>query len=317
LKISFHGAAETVTGSRTLVEANDHRLLVDCGLFQGLKKLRQRNWDPLPFDPGSVDQVLLTHGHIDHTGYLPRLVHDGFRGKVRCTKATGDLLNILLRDSAKIQEEDARYANKKGYSKHDPALPLYTAEDAETALQLVRSVFYGDWIECKGNVRARYHNAGHILGAANLELRVKNGRDETSIVFSGDVGRYDVPLHSDPSPRPVSDILVLESTYGDREHDHAPIAEQIHEPFLRTLARKGVVLIPAFAVGRSQLVTLILRDLMLAGELPEVPIHIDSPMAVNATQIYSKHLRDCNLDEDIVADGRDRLFPKTCSSTAV
>lgn len=310
MKLSFHGAAGTVTGSRTLLSANGTRVLVDCGMFQGLKQLRLRNWQHPPFEPSEVDQVLLTHAHIDHSGYLPRLVRLGFHGKIRCTRGSADLVDLLLRDSAKIQEEDASYANRKGYSKHKPALPLYTSEDAGQALKLIQPERLGHWLDLKRDLRARYHNVGHILGAAMIEFRCGRKGHETRLIFSGDVGRYDVPLHADPSPRPECDVLVMESTYGDRRHDNLPLVDQLREPFQRTLSRGGVILIPAFAVGRSQLVTLILRDLMKAGELPEVPIHIDSPMAIDATRIYSRHLHDCILDEDLVAEGRSRLFPR-------
>ncbi len=308
MQLTFHGAAGTVTGSRTLLSVKKQNLLVDCGLFQGLKKLRQMNWDPPAFPPDRVRNILLTHAHIDHSGFLPRLLNRGFQGRVHCTRATAELLDLLLRDAAKIQEEDAEYANRKGYSKHRPALPLFDSQDAEKTLERVRPLRFGDWLDLKGGLRARWHLQGHILGAANIEVRVAHDGRERTLLFSGDVGRYDVPLHRDPDPRPDCDLLVLESTYGDRRHDQRPVAEQIREPFSRALSRGGVVLIPAFAVGRAQLVTLILRELMDSGQLPEVPIHMDSPMAIDATRIYSKHLQDCNLDEDL--EGRSRLFPR-------
>jgi len=319
LKISFHGAAGTVTGSRYLLEAHGTSVQVDCGLFQGLKKLRLLNWDKPTYDPHQVDHLLLTHGHIDHTGYLPKQVREGYERAVHCTPATSELCHLLLMDSAKIQEEDAAFANKKGFSKHKPAQPLYNAEDAQAALKLFKSSKYGDWLELPGRaknkhngIRARFHNMGHILGASCVEIRIEDqhqGDRQKTVVFSGDVGRSAVPLHTDPDPRPECDVLVVESTYGDRRHTDVDIIDQIREPFLRTFKRGGIVLIPAFAVGRSQLVTLILRDLMRDGDLPDVPIHIDSPMAVDATKIYSRHLHDCNLDEELVQDGRSRLFP--------
>jgi len=320
LRLSFHGAAGTVTGSRYLLEANDTRLQIDCGLFQGLKELRLRNWQAPPYDPRTVDHLLLTHSHVDHSAYLPKLVREGFAGPVHATPASIDLAQLILRDSAKLQEEDAFYANKKGFSKHKPALPLYTSEDAEVALKLFREVAYQEWIELPGRgqakhngIQACFHNMGHILGASSVELKIRNGatgNGTRTIVFSGDVGRYNGPLHAAPDPRADCDYLVVESTYGDRRHDETSILDQIREPFLRTLKRKGVVLIPAFAVGRSQVVTLILRELMNDKELPEVPIHIDSPMAVDATAIYSRHIYDCNLKEEVVQDGRSRLFPR-------
>jgi metallo-beta-lactamase family protein len=309
LTLSFHGGAGTVTGSRYLLESAGTTILVDAGLFQGLKKLRLLNWRPPDFDVDRIDHLLLTHAHIDHAGYLPRLVQDGYQGPVHCTTATFDLARLLLLDAAKIQEEDARYANKRGFSTHHPALPLYTTADAEQAFTQMQPTSYGTWLEVGAGIRARFLNVGHILGAAMIELRIPTPDGERTIVFSGDVGRYGVPLHSDPDPLPPCDALVVESTYGDREHGTGTMAEQIREPIQRAIERGGTVLIPSFAVGRAQLVTLCLRTLMNAGTIPELPIHIDSPMAVNATRIYSKHLHDLSLDESLSEDGRNRLFP--------
>ena len=322
MHLSFHGAAGTVTGSRHLLEAGGLRILIDAGMFQGLKKLRLLNWQQPSFDPAAVDHLLLTHAHIDHSGYLPRLLKYGFNAPVHCTPATSELIELMLMDSAHIQEEDAEYANKKGFSKHKPAEPLYDSQDALAVLKLRQPKAYGKWIKLNARVRARFTNSGHILGASFVEVRIKddggssggeNGGEnngEKTVVFSGDMGRYDVPLHTDPDPLPACDYLVIESTYGDRLHNYEPVRDQILKQFEQTIHRRGIVLIPAFSVGRVQMVTLILRELMLAGELPEVPIHIDSPMAIDATAIYSRHLYDCNLDDDIVEDGRSRLFPR-------
>jgi metallo-beta-lactamase family protein len=309
--LAFHGGAGTVTGSRYLASVGQRKLLIDAGLFQGLKELRLMNWRGPGFDPGSIDHLLLTHAHIDHSGYIPRLVRDGYSGPVHCTPATLDLAELLLMDSAKIHEEDADYANKKGFSKHKPALPLYTSEDAQAAIARMHPVPYGAWLDLGVGIKARFLNVGHILGAAMIELRVAGGAGskETTIVFSGDVGRYGVPLHSDPMAPPACDFLVMESTYGDRRHDHLSLESQLSEPIQKTFDRRGTVLIPSFAVGRAQLVTLILRELMERGDLPEVPIHIDSPMAVDATRIYSHHLKDESLDDEL-DDGTDRLFPR-------
>jgi metallo-beta-lactamase family protein len=323
IELSFHGGAGTVTGSRHLLTTPTCRMLVDVGLFQGLKELRELNWRKPAFDPRSVDHLLLTHTHIDHAGYLPRLVREGYRGPVHCTPATAELAHLLLLDSAKIQEEDAAFANKKGFSKHRPALPLYTTEDAERALRRLQPVDYGVWLSLGEGVRARYLNAGHILGSAHIEVQIAQTRSAggggsangLSVLFSGDVGRYDMPLHVDPLAPPACDVLVVESTYGDRRHDSAPFSEQIRRPFQETLQHGGVVLIPSFAVGRAQQVTLILTDMVRSGQLPEVPIHIDSPMAVDATRIYASHLSDRNLDAGLGVDaqgrpGGSRLFPR-------
>ena len=309
VRLSFHGGAGTVTGSRHLVETDGCRFLVDAGLFQGLKKLRQLNWETPRFDPEHVDYLFLTHAHIDHAGYLPRLVKDGFRSPIYCTRATFDLSQLMLMDAAKIQEEDADYANRKGFSKHKPALPLYTSEDAAGALGFMEPVDYNEWFEPSEGVRARFLNIGHILGASMVEVHLDTGERTIRMVFSGDIGRYNVPLHSDPDPLPDCHFLIMESTYGDREHRHESMEEQIREALIDCIDRKGTVLIPAFAVGRSQLVTLCLRELIKAGRLPDVPIHIDSPMAVDATRIYSRHLEDLSLDDSLNDDGRSRLFP--------
>ena len=309
VQLGFHGAAGTVTGSRHLLDVDGARILVDAGLFQGVKELRDLNWQKPGFDPRSVGRLLLTHTHIDHAGYLPRLVRDGYGGPVDCTPATQELAGLLLLDAAKLQEEDAAYANKKKFTKHDPALPLSTSDDAQAALARLRAIDYDAWLDLGSGVRASFRNAGHLLGSALVEVRIeRNGRART-IVFSGDVGGYGMPLHPDPTPPPACDALVIESTYGDRLHDHTPLADQMREPLRATFARGGVVVIPAFAVGRAQQVTMLLGDMMRSGELPEVPIDMDSPMAVDATRIYGRHLRDHNLDADLFEDGRSRLCP--------
>ncbi len=308
--LSFHGGAGTVTGSRFLVETGNARFLVDAGLFQGLRKLREMNWTKLRFDPAALDFILLTHAHIDHSGFLPRLTQQGFRGPIYATGASLDLSRLLLMDAAKIQEEDAAFANRKGFTKHHPALALYTSKDAERAISLIEPLDCGDWIEPASGVRASFKNAGHILGAAMIELRLRTSRAELPMVFSGDVGRYGAPLHSDPDPLPECDFLVMEATYGDREHDSKPMGDQIREAVASAIDRHGTVLVPSFAVGRAQLVTLLLRRLISSGELPEIPIHIDSPMAVDATRIYGKHLRDLSLDSAGDQDGFGRLVPK-------
>ena len=299
LKLGFHGGAGTVTGSRHLLTAGDRRMLIDAGMFQGPKKLRELNWQRGAFDPASVDDVLLTHAHLDHVGYLPRLVQDGLRAGIHCTPATRELGAVVLLDAAKIQEEDAAYANRKRFSKHSPALPLYTAADVQRTMGKMRALDYTDQLDAGGGVRARFFNAGHILGSAFVLVEVEAAGRTTRIVFSGDIGRYGVPLHVDPEPLPDCDALVLESTYGDRMHDATPLIDEIRAPFKQTIARGGIILIPSFAMARVQLVTLALRELMESGEIPEVSVHIDSPMAVEITRIYERHLGDGDLDADV------------------
>lgn len=306
LALSFHGGAGTVTGSKHLLEVDGKRLLVDCGMFQGLKELRLMNWRAPTFDPVSLDAVVVTHAHIDHSGYLPRLVKAGYRGPVYATSATLQLADILLRDAARLQEEDAEYANRKHYSKHRPALPLFTEEDAEAALRRFKAVEHEQWFEAAG-VRVRLHNAGHILGSTFAEVAATGDR---TIVFSGDVGRFAAPLHTDPHGLPACDTLVMESTYGDRVHDPTPLIDQIRGPFKQAVARRGTILIPAFAVARAQLVTLLLTQLIEAGDLPSVPVHIDSPMAVDVTDVYRSFLRSDELD-NLATQSGGRLFPRT------
>jgi len=310
-KLAFHGAARTVTGSKYLVTVGDEQTLVDAGLFQGLKKLRQLNWEEPTFRPHELARILLTHTHIDHIGYLPRLVRHGFRGPIFATSPTVDLARLLLVDSARIQEEDADYANRKGFSKHSPAEPLYTVKNAKATLELFERVEYHQWMDAGRGLRARYQGAGHILGSASIEIEVDGGKGVRSVVFSGDIGRYDSPLHPDPEPRPDSDLLIMESTYGNRDHDTTSIGDQLSEALIETFERRGIVLIPAFAVGRSQQMALVLRELMRQKRIPEVPIHIDSPMAVDATRIYGRHLNADNVDEDLISNGQQRLFPGT------
>ena len=309
LTIGFHGGAGTVTGSRHLVTYGDRRMLVDCGLFQGLKQLRLLNWEAPPFDPKDVDVALLTHTHIDHCGAFPRLVRQGFRHDILCTPATHDLAPVLLMDAAKLQEEDAAYANRKGFSKHHPALPLFSADDVQRTLRQLRAIEYGEPRQLLGGAEAVFHDAGHILGSAFIELRLRDPECTRTIVFSGDLGRYDAPLHRDPAPLTSCDVLVLESTYGDRDHDDTPLVDQLCGPLCETLEKGGVVLIPAFAMARVQLLTVTLRRLMEAGDLPTVPVHIDSPMAVEITRAYRAYAGTDSLDDDLTEEEWARLFP--------
>jgi metallo-beta-lactamase family protein len=308
LKLAFHGGAGTVTGSRHLLTSGKHKVLVDAGMFQGLKELRLMNWRRPTFDPQALSDVLLTHAHIDHSGYLPKLVREGFHGTIHTTPPTRELVEVLLYDSAKLQEEDAEYANRKGFSKHHPALPLYTSDDVARTMRRMKAINYNKHLTLGDGIDAQYFNAGHILGAAFILVHVESGGHVTRIVFSGDMGRYGVPLHVDPEPLPPCDVLVLESTYGDRLHDPTPFIDEIRAPFREAIARGGTILIPSFALARVQLVTLSLRELMESGDIPDVPVHIDSPMAIAITRIYQRYVNDGELDEDVTPEEWRRLL---------
>ncbi len=292
--LSFLGAAETVTGSRYLVESASTRVLVDCGLFQGYKKLRERNWADPGFTPAAVDAVVLTHAHLDHSGYLPRLVKGGFAGPVYCTEGTRDLPGILLPDAGHLQEEEARNAARVGYSKHAPPLPLFTREEAERCLSLLRPVPYGERFEITGAAHGTFNRAGHIVGAATLHLELGG----VSIAFSGDVGRPHDPVMKPPEPLPSCDYLVVESTYGDRTHASADMQEELAAVVRETVERGGALVVPAFAVGRAQHLLLSLAQLRLRGALPDLPIFLDSPMAIRATSVYQAHRGDHTLSAE-------------------
>jgi len=288
LRLSFHGATETVTGSKYLLETDRAQVLFDCGLFQGLKHLRELNWRPPPYPPRQLESIVLTHAHLDHTGYLPRMAREGFNCPIYCTPATAELTELILLDSAKIQEEDANYANRSGYSKHKPALPLYTARDAQAANRLLDPRPGTDWFRAADEVFVKFHDAGHLLGSASLEVEVRQPKRTTRILFSGDVGRYDAPLYYDPSPPVPCDVLICESTYGDREHPEDNLLDELALEVNRTIARGGVLVAACFAVGRAQQLIYLLNVLMLQNRIPEIPIYLDSPMAVDATEIYCR-----------------------------
>jgi metallo-beta-lactamase family protein len=297
--MQFLGAARTVTGSKTLIEAGGTRVLVDCGLFQGLKDLRLRNWQTLPLDAATIDHVVLTHAHIDHTGYLPRLVAQGFRGKVWATPATRDLCDFMLKDSAHLQEEEAIFANKRGFSKHKPALPLYTVRHAEQAMERFAEVPIGGRFPVSDAIDVAFHPAGHILGAAIVEVAVRQNGQRKRVVFSGDLGRYDSLLMRDPADmKDGADLLVMESTYGNREHEDKDPRPRIAQLVKDIVISGGALLIPAFAVGRTQEILLILRDGMKDGSIPKVPVHLDSPMAIDATEIYCKYVDEQKVPHD-------------------
>lgn len=297
VNITFLGGADTVTGSKYLVEHNRQRLLVDCGLFQGYKQLRLRNWAPLPVVPGQIDAVILTHAHLDHSGHVPLLVKEGYRRHIHVSSGTLDLCKVLLPDSGHIQEEDAAFANRHGFSRHAPALPLYTRQDALESLQYFRVENTGVWFEPIRGWKARLQGAGHILGAASLLLEVGGRR----ILFSGDLGRDDDPLMNPPEPPPQADTVLIESTYGDRRHPAMPAFAELG-PLLQKLARRGgVAVLPVFAVGRAQAVLHCIAQLKASGTLPRgLPVFLDSPMAIHTTALFQKHMGEHRLSRSEV-----------------
>ncbi len=291
LSLTCLGGAGTVTGSKHLLSHGDTRLLIDCGLFQGLKNLRELNWQRLPLSPSDIDAVVLTHAHLDHCGYLPRLVADGFKGKIHATPATRDIARLILLDSAGLQEKDADFANRKGFSKHQPALPLYRVVDAERALTHFSNTALHQETALPGGATLTLRRAGHILGAATAQIEIGGRR----IVFSGDLGRYDDPVMHDPEPVLQADYIVIESTYGNRHHDAADPVEALGNIIERTVQRGGTVVIPAFAVGRAQTLSNHPLRLRQAGRLQNVPVYLDSPMATSATELLHRHASEHKL----------------------
>jgi len=286
--LSFIGAARTVTGSKTLIETPDARVLVDCGLFQGRKKLRLANWNRFPVPPESIDAVVLTHAHIDHCGYIPRLQRLGFRGRVYCTQGTRNLAGVVLPDSGYLQEEEAKFANRMGYSKHDPAEPLYTSDDATRSLDLFETVPFGEARSIVPGVDVTWQRAGHILGAASLRVHLADAG--TDVVFSGDLGRPSHPLLLPPDPIGPADVVVVESTYGDQEHFPVDPGEELARVVNDAASCGGVVVIPAFAVDRTEVVLWHLNQLVEAGKVPAVPVFVDSPMAIRALDLYRREV---------------------------
>jgi metallo-beta-lactamase family protein len=288
MTLTFLGAAGTVTGSKYLLETDGSRVLIDCGLFQGLKELRARNWQPLPVEPSSIHAVVLTHAHLDHCGYLPRLVAEGFEGRVFCTSSTADLCRIVLPDAAKLQEEDADNANRKGYSKHHPALPLFTMADASRALTLLQPAGYERPLPIASGIEMTFINAGHLLGSAYVSVRT----DGRHVLFGGDLGRYGRPVLPDPSPVAEADVLLIESTYGNRQHPPEDNGEPLAEIIRAAADRKGRVIVPAFAIGRVEEVLYWIKRLEDEQRIPVLPVWVDSPMATEALVQYGRRLEE-------------------------
>lgn len=312
MKLSFFGATQTVTGSRYLLSCGDRRLLVDCGLFQGFKHLRLKNWSRLPFDARDIDAVLLTHAHLDHSGYLPVLVRNGFTGPIYATRATIELCRILLPDSGRLQEEQAKFANRQSFSKHSPALPLYTEKDAYECLKRFRPAPFDEAIEPAPGVSAQFVHAGHLLGAASIRVE----HHGTSIIFSGDLGRPHDPLMRAPKAPQHADYVVVESTYGDRTHSADDPRVELRDAIRRTCGRQGVIVIPTFAVGRAQLLLLLIARLKEAEDIPDVPVYLDSPMAIDATELLLDFVAEHRLSRaDAAAIGRAATLVRTAAES--
>lgn len=293
MKINFLGAAGTVTGSRYLLEQKGERILVDCGLFQGLKNLRLRNWQPFPVKPKSISAVILTHAHIDHSGYLPLLSKNGFKGSIYCSRSTRELSKVLLEDSARLQEQDAEYANRKGFSKHTPARPLYVTKDVKRCLKQFSTLSFNKEYHLSKILSVTFKHAGHILGAASVQIKVSGKK----IVFSGDIGRYNDPIMMDPEAFHETDYLVVESTYGNRLHKKLNPIDVLEKIIQQTIGRGGTIIIPAFAVGRAQMILFYLAQLQSAGRLPQIPVYLNSPMAIEASDILCRFPEDMRLSQ--------------------
>ncbi len=321
ISLSFHGAAQTVTGSKYLLQVNAESVLVDCGMFQGKKELRLLNWEPFKFPVKALSAVVVTHTHIDHIGCLPKLAKEGYEGPVYCTPPTIDFAKILLLDTAMLQEEDAEFRNKRRLSSHPVALPLFTTEDVEDLDDQYKPVQFGEWVTISPAIRFRYHVAGHILGAASVEFVLNDGKKEVTLLFSGDVGRYGSILTVDPETPPGTQYLVCESTYGDKRHPDEDTASSFAQIITDVVKQKRILLIPAFAVGRTQQITYLLNRLMKEKLCPQIDIHVDSPMAVAASEIYRKYPQYHRVDpvtiggEECCLYGPHVFFHKTRQSS--
>jgi len=293
IRLGFYGGAHNVTGSRFLLEANNTRLLVDCGLFQE-RKFRYRNWEPFSFDPASLDAVLLTHAHVDHCGLIPKLVRDGFRGKIYCTTATADITRIILLDAAHLQEEDAAFKKRRhereGRKGPYPEVPLYTTEDAEASFPCFSPVDYREVVPVGEGIQATFHDAGHVLGSSMIKITVSQEGETRTLLFSGDVGRWDRPILNDPSMFKEIDYAVIESTYGNRTHDEPPdISDSLAEIINSTYKAGGNIIVPSFALQRSQEILYYMNELLLNDEIPDIPVFLDSPMAIRITEVFKQH----------------------------
>jgi metallo-beta-lactamase family protein len=301
VRAKFLGGAQSVTGSKFLLEVDNFKILIDCGLFQGLKKLRLRNWDEFPLEVKEIDAIVLTHAHLDHSGYVPRMVKQGYKKNLFCTEATADLLEIMWLDSAKLQEEEAEFAKQKGYSKHENPLALYSQKDAETALKTVVPKAFEKPFDLTENIQIKFHPAGHILGAASVEIILKGETQDKTIIFSGDLGRNSDPVLFPPTYFKNSDVVFLESTYGDRLNDVAKVQDELRDHIINHM-NEGVIMIPAFTVGRTQNLLFYLHELMRTGQIPHIPVYLDSPMAISVTHLYKKYSEKHRLHEKDIFD---------------
>jgi len=306
--LQFLGATGTVTGSKYVVEAGGERLMIDCGLFQGDKELRLRNWNPLPVQASSIDWVVLTHAHLDHIGYIPRLIKEGFRGEILASSASVELARLVLTDSGHLQEEDAEHANYKGFSKHKPALPLYTYDEAVASLERFRAVDELRPLKLSPHFALRFHRAGHILGARMVEVTVCDNGTTRQVLFGGDLGRFPQLILHEPVVPDGADYLLLESTYGDRLHPQDDYRERLASIVEATGGRGGTLVIPSFAVGRTQELLYLFRELTEQGKMPSLPIHVDSPMGIDVTDIYMRYKEEHDLETQTVTLRGDKPF---------